>query len=103
MSDLRVDIVLSGDDAEEVTLEALALACGIRQEILQRFVEQGLVVPDRRDDRQVFTYESVLRIRTIQRLRRELGVNLSGVAVILDLTERLRQLQREVDDLRASM
>jgi DNA-binding transcriptional MerR regulator len=37
--------------------------------------------------------EAVLRVRAIQRLRHDLGVNLSGVAIILDLTKRLRLMQ----------
>lgn len=102
MSEIRVDVVLSGGDAEEISLDALMRACDVRREILDRFLDHGLVVPTKQEAEPVFTYDTVLRVRTIQRLRRELGVNLSGVAVILDLTERVKRLQREIDDLRAS-
>jgi len=47
--------------------------------------------------------EAVLRVRAIQRLRRDLGVNLSGVAVILDLTKRLRLMQQELEWLRSRL
>ena len=55
------------------------------------FVDFGLLEPVGRDGpRLLFGMEAVLRVRTIQRLRRDLGVNLAGIAIILDLTERLR-------------
>ena len=47
--------------------------------------------------------ETVLRVRAIQRLRHDLGVNLSGVAVILDLTKRLRLMQQELEWLRSRL
>lgn len=47
--------------------------------------------------------EAVLRVRAIQRLRRDLGVKLSGVAVILDLTKRLRLMQQELEWLRSRL
>jgi len=47
--------------------------------------------------------ETVRRVRAIQRLRRDLGVNLSGVAVILDLTKRLRLMQQELEWLRSRL
>jgi DNA-binding transcriptional MerR regulator len=38
-----------------------------------------------------------VRLRAIERLRRDLGANLAGIAVILDLVDRLTTLQREVE------
>src|ERR1044071_9195768 len=102
MSDYRVDVMLNGGEASEITLEDLAVACDLHPDVVLRYVEIGLLEPASRERGVVFTYGSVLRVRTILRLRRELGVNLNGVAVILDLTERLRRLQREIDDLRAA-
>jgi len=58
----------------------------------------------RRDGRHLLCdLEAVLRVRAIQRLRRDLGVNLSGVAVILDLTKRLRLMQQELEWLRSRL
>ena len=40
------------------------------------------------------------RLGRILRLRRDLGVNLAGVGVILEMAERIENLQREIDLLR---
>jgi DNA-binding transcriptional MerR regulator len=42
-----------------------------------------------------FDAAAVPRLRTIRRLRENLGINVAGVAVILDLLEKLQALQRE--------
>jgi DNA-binding transcriptional MerR regulator len=66
--------------------------------MVARFVDFGLLEPVGRDGLQLlFGMDAVLRVRTIQRLRRDLGVNLAGIAIILDLTERLRTMQQELE------
>src|SRR5215510_1242851 len=91
-------IVLSRQDPQWLTLEELAHAARLHPHLVQSLVDYGLLEPLRQDGpRLFFDMAAVLRVRTIQRLRHDLGVNLQGVAVILDLTERLRLLQRELD------
>jgi chaperone modulatory protein CbpM len=91
-------IVLSRQDARRLTLEELAHAAGLHPDLVASFVDFGLLEAVGRDRRGLlFDMAAVLRVRAIQRLRRDLGVNLAGVAVILDLTERLRTLQQEVE------
>jgi DNA-binding transcriptional MerR regulator len=94
-------IVLSRRDPRLLTLEELAHAARLHPDLVESFVDFGLLEPVRRDGRRLlFDMDAVLRVRAIQRLRRDLGVNLSGVAVILDLTERLRRMQQELEWLR---
>ena len=50
-----------------------------------------------------FDGAAVPRLRMIRRLREELGVNLAGIAVILDLRDKLRTLQRENEMYRARL
>lgn len=88
-------------ESEFLTLEGLAAATGLHPDLIGRYVEFGLVEPARCiDGRMLFGVETVPRLRTIQRLRRDIGVGLAGAAVILDLTDRIRELQREVEWLR---
>ena len=47
-----------------------------------------------------FDTACIARLRMIERLRRDLGANLAGIAVILDLLDRLTTLQREVEQWR---
>ena len=91
-------IVLSRRHPHLLTLEELAQATGLHPDLVESFVDFGALVPaERNGPRLLFDVAAVLRVRAIQRLRRDLGVNLPGVAVILDLTERLRAAQQELD------
>jgi DNA-binding transcriptional MerR regulator len=91
-------IVLSRRDTRLLTLDELAQAAGLHPDLVESFVDFGLLAPaERHGPRLLFDVAAVLRVRAIQRLRRDLGVNLPGVAVILDLTERLRAAQQELE------
>ena len=63
--------------------------------------EYGLLDPIARTGTQwLFDTACLARLRMIERLRRDLGANLAGIAVILDLLDRLTTLQREVEQWR---
>jgi hypothetical protein len=84
-----------------LTVEDLASAAGLRVEIVETFVRIGLLEPlSRRSTCELFLPSSVERLERIIRLRHDLGVNLAGVGAILALTERIENLQGEVEFLR---
>src|SRR5262247_3593792 len=101
MSVRHYEIVLSRREREELTLEALASSAGLHPAHVERFVEFGLLEPIKlAGTEMIFETSAILRLRTIERLRREIGVNLNGIAVILDVVDRLRALQNESELLR---
>jgi len=101
MSETRYHIVLRRSERERVTLEALAAGAGVHPALVQSFVEFGLIEPVERVGAQLlFDSDCVVRLRTIMRLRHDLGANLPGVAVILDMLDRIAALQREITWLR---
>ncbi|HLJ57264.1 MAG TPA: MerR family transcriptional regulator [Chthonomonadaceae bacterium] len=59
----------------------------------------GLVTPLRRNKNRLYSETDVERLRQIRRLTQDMGVNLAGVEVILDLLGRLERLQSERDGL----
>lgn len=74
---------------------------GIPPDRILEFLDSGLVQAVRRQDTLLrFDAETVLRFRLIYRLRRDLGINLEGIAVVLDLLDKLRALQRDNERLR---
>jgi MerR family transcriptional regulator/heat shock protein HspR len=82
-------------------LEDLALAANIHPQLVGYFVEYGLIEPiERIGSKLFFATEAISRLKMIQRLRTDVGVNLAGIAIILDLTEKVRGLQEEVEWLR---
>jgi MerR family transcriptional regulator/heat shock protein HspR len=59
----------------------------------------GLVTPLRKNKNRLYSESDVDRLRQIRRLTQDMGVNLAGVEVILDLLGRLERLQDERDVL----
>jgi DNA-binding transcriptional MerR regulator len=104
MSERRFEIVLCRREGEHLTMEALASSAGLHPAIVEYFVEFGLLDPVERVGSQVlFEMAAVSRLRLIQRLRGDIGVNLAGVAVILDMLDRLRASQGENERLRGQL
>jgi DNA-binding transcriptional MerR regulator len=101
MSEPRAHITLGRIEPEQLTLEGLAACAGVHPALIERFVEYGLLEPSVRTGTQwLFDTACIARLRMIERLRRDLGANLAGIAVILDLRDRLIALQREVEQWR---
>ena len=98
----RYDIVLRRREPQELTLDMLAARAGMHPALVQQFVEFGLIEPvEWQGARLLFDASAVPRLRMIGRLRESLGINLAGVAVILDLRDRFCALQRENETLRS--
>ncbi|HYN00859.1 MAG TPA: chaperone modulator CbpM [Vicinamibacteria bacterium] len=98
---IRYPLVLRRSHGEHLTLEDAAARAGLHPVLVARFVEFGLVEPAERTGAELrFDVACLPRLAAISRLRKDLGVNLHGVAVILDLVDRLAALQRELAWLR---
>ena len=98
---LRQDIILHPTVLGTFTLESLAEITGMPLELLHLFVNHGLIEPVVRNQMELrFEAACVTRLRVIGRLRRDLGINLPGLAAVLDLLDRVQSLQRELDTLR---
>ncbi len=92
--------LLNGDVLEEdveLTLAELSSTCRLPAERLLEMVEYGLIEPlGAEAGRWRFSGVSVQRVRCAQRLRQDLGVNLAGAALAVELLE-------EIDRLRARL
>jgi chaperone modulatory protein CbpM len=73
----------------------LATAAGISRARVARLVRLGLVEPTAPGARE-FTAATAARLRRMLRLRGDLGVNLAGAAIIVDLLERLDRLEAQL-------
>ena len=100
----RSQALLLAGSGQEMTLDALADYAGVHPEYVLKLVEFGLIEPiGETEADMMFRAGAVLRVRRIVRIRRDLGVNLAGVAVILRLTDELRLLRKEVEALRSHL
>jgi MerR family transcriptional regulator/heat shock protein HspR len=76
----------------------------LHPQTLRYYERAGLVQPSRsRGNIRLYSQSDIARLRLIQRLVEDLGVNLAGVEVIMNMTERINALEREVAELRARL
>lgn len=74
----------------------------IHPQTLRMYEREGLVNPQRVGKNRLYSDRDIERVRQIQRLT-AIGVNLQGVAMILDLLERLEEMEVEIIGLRAAL
>ncbi len=66
----------------------------VHPQTLRYYERVGLLKPTRSSGKiRLYSQREIDRLRKIQRLTTELGVNLAGVEIIIDLTERIEKLQ----------
>ncbi|MBU0493922.1 MAG: helix-turn-helix transcriptional regulator [Chloroflexi bacterium] len=77
---------------------------GIHPQTLRHYERIGLIAPERSEGNvRLYSERDLVRVRQIRRLVDDLGVNLAGVEVILNLTERVEVMQAEMDRLHWEM
>ena len=93
MRSRKYELVVLHSRRDLLPLNEAAFNAGVHPDIVRRFIEFGLIEPAGGSAAGILLDpKAVLRISVIQRLRRDLGVNLAGVGVILELLDRLRKL-----------
>ena len=78
----------------ELSVNDLCAACEVSSERVLEFVEEGVIEPVGADPAHWrFRAVSIRRIRRAERLERDLGVNVAGAALALDLLDELERLR----------
>jgi len=86
--------------ASFVLIGVVASRFGVHPQTLRLYEREGLIRPPRSaGNTRLYDQETVERLEIILTLTRDLGVNLAGVEVILDLRSRLRKMEGEVERL----
>jgi chaperone modulatory protein CbpM len=87
-------------EEDSLTLGQLCHACGVHADWIISLVEEGIIEPQGEDMRLWrFSGASLVRARSALRLQRDLGVNLAGIALALDLIEELESLRAQMKTL----
>ena len=82
------------DEQTELTLKDLSHACSCSAEWIIELVEHGAIEPLSFQQTQWrFSGSSLRRAQTAMHLQRDLGINLPGVALALDLLEQIESLE----------
>ena len=83
-----------------VMISVVSERYGIHPQTLRLYEREGLIKPARSSgNTRLYDEEAMRRLEIILALTRDLGVNLAGVEVILNMKERMEQMQGEVDRL----
>lgn len=77
-----------------LALDTFSHRCGLHPELVRRFVDLGLIEPAQRIGRDLwFSSIEVTRVLRMQRLRNDFSLNYSALALVLDLLDRIDQLE----------
>ena len=83
-----------------VMISVVADRFGVHPQTLRMYEREGLLTPVRSaGNTRLYDEDTIKRLETILFLTRELGVNLAGVEVILNLRQQMSEMQQEVDRL----
>jgi len=80
-------------------ISSVAEMYGIHPQTLRLYEREGLLKPSRTEgNTRLYTDEDLERLEFILNLARDLGVNISGIAIILQLRERMEEMQRQMSE-----
>ena len=90
------------DKRAEITLEELVELSGLPQEVLIELVECGVLVPAESGAGRHFTVECISTVRTAGRLHDDFELDANALALALRLLERIRELESQLRESRAT-
>jgi MerR family transcriptional regulator/heat shock protein HspR len=80
-------------------ISVVAKMLNVHPQTLRLYEREGLISPQRSKRTRLYSVEDVEKLAMILRLTRELGVNRSGVEIIMRLRQRLEAFQRETEEM----
>ena len=85
------------EEQTELTLSEVCRACAVQAEFIVELVEEGVLVPvGREPHRWRFTGVHLRRATVAVRLQRDLGVNIAGAALALQLLDEVERLKAQI-------
>src|SRR3954469_20236636 len=88
----------SKSKAAAYMISAVAEQYSIHPQTLRLYEREGLLAPSRSDgNTRLYTTEDLERLEVILKLTRELGVNLAGVEIILNMREKMEAMQAQIE------
>ena len=92
------------DDHPRYMISVAAELVGMHPQTLRVYEQKGLVRPKRTaGNTRLYSERDVERLRLVQRLTTELGLNLAGVEHVLRLEDQLQRMQRRIERLEREM
>ncbi len=85
-------------------ISAVAEQYQLHPQTLRMYEREGLLMPSRSEgNTRLYTQEDLERLEVILKLTRELGVNLAGVEIILNMREKMAEMQKQIEHFVSSL
>src|ERR1700755_365181 len=85
-------------------ISAIAEQYEIHPQTLRLYEREGLLKPSRSEgNTRLYSAEDIERLEVILHLTRDLGVNLAGVEIILNMREKMGQMQNQIQEFFATL
>ncbi len=85
-------------------ISAVAEQYAIHPQTLRLYEREGLLKPSRSEgNTRLYTVEDLERLEVILHLTRDLGVNLAGVEIILNMREKMGEMQSQIQEFIATL
>ena len=85
-------------------ISSVAEQYSLHPQTLRLYEREGLLKPSRSDgNTRLYTAEDLERLEVILKLTRDLGVNLAGVEIILNMREKMSEMQRQIEAFVSSL
>ncbi len=89
---------MRGKKTKYLMISAVAERFEIHPQTLRLYEREGLITPKRSDgNTRLYDSETLRRLEIVLTLTREMGVNLAGVEVVLNMREQLDRMRDEMD------
>lgn len=80
-------------------ISAVAEQYQVHPQTLRLYEREGLLKPSRSEgNTRLYTDEDLERLEVILQLTRELGVNLAGVEIVLNMREKMAEMQKQIEE-----
>jgi len=92
---------MHGYDEPVYLISVVAELMSIHPQTLRQYEREGLLKPSRTQGRmRLYSQRDIDKLKVILTLARDMGVNLAGIDIILQLKEQIHELQREVEEIK---
>jgi len=82
------------EDEQDITLMQLSRSCNIPSKVIIDMVEEGILDPKGNTvGSWRFAFSTLHKIEKIKRLQRDLRINLAGIALVVELLEKIEMLE----------
>ena len=98
-ADVRADSRAADGTGRQYMISVVAKSYGIHPQTLRLYEREGLLSPSRTEgNTRLYSEEDLRQLETILNLTRDLGVNLAGVEIILNMRHKMESMQHEISE-----